>query len=492
MRRHLLVLSTAAVLGTLIWLIACGGGGGGSTPTPPAMGTVSTSLSDPATCSVSSGGDYVSVFVTITDVQINASASAGDNDPGWIDLTPNLKSAPKQVDLLSTATLTNQCFLAMLGSNTALQAGTYQQIRMILADNTPASVALIGAANNACKNANFVNCVITKTNSTPQELLLSSEAKTGIKIPSGQIAGGNFTIAAGQTKDLNIDFDTCASIVVQGNGQFRLKPVLHGGEVSLTSVSINGKLFDAGSVSKGPIVGGKAIVALELKDTNGVDRIVLPPATADSNGNFNFCPVPMLPTGQSYDVVAVAVNGSNLMYAATITTGVQPGNALGNIPMYPITGTSTLPGSFNGVVSSVNSSNNGTAIDALISLLQTPSGSTTAFTIPAGSQSATLSVTTEKPSTCTTATCPAYTVVYTFDMVPTAAPTMGAFSPSGTPYTASSGTPPGSFVVDGQAFVPQMGNTPDCSPSTMKTTMFNVSPGSSNPVAPILVFTACQ
>ena len=72
---------------------------------------------------------------------------------------------------------------------------------------------------------------------TPYPLLLSSEAQTGIKIPSGQIAVGAFTIAAGQTKDLDIDFLTCVSIVQEGNGQYRLKPVLHAGEVSTTSVS---------------------------------------------------------------------------------------------------------------------------------------------------------------------------------------------------------------------------------------------------------------
>jgi hypothetical protein len=40
---------------------------------------------------------------------------------------------------------------------------------------------------------------------TPQALQLSSESTTGIKIPSGQIAGGDFTVASGETKDLNID-----------------------------------------------------------------------------------------------------------------------------------------------------------------------------------------------------------------------------------------------------------------------------------------------
>jgi len=60
---------------------------------------------------------------------------------------------------------------------------------------------------------------------TPQPLQLSSESKTGIKIPSGQIAGGDFTVGSGEDKDLNIDFNACASVVVQGNGQYRLKPV---------------------------------------------------------------------------------------------------------------------------------------------------------------------------------------------------------------------------------------------------------------------------
>jgi hypothetical protein len=93
------------------------------------------------------------------------------------------------------------------------------------------------------------------------ELLLSSQSKTGLKIPSGQIASGGFTIAAGETKDLDIDFNTCASIVIEGNGQYRLKPVLHAGEVSTTSTSINGKVLDQAT---GNPVNGVGTVALEL------------------------------------------------------------------------------------------------------------------------------------------------------------------------------------------------------------------------------------
>lgn len=379
------------------------------------------------------------------------------------------------MDLLAAAS--NQCFLATLGSSTALQAGTYQQIRIILADNSSS------VAGNHC-NVGAVNCVVLSSNPTPQTLLLSSESKTGIKIPSGQLAGGAFTIAAGQTKDLNIDFNTCASIVVQGNGQFRLKPVLHAGEVSLTSVSINGKLVD--KATNLPILGGKAIVALEQRDSGGVDRVIMQ-TTPDSTGAFNFCPVP----AGTYDVVAVAVSGVNVAYAATITTGVQPGNALGNIPMIAVTGASAAPGSITGQVTSANATSNGTAADVQLSALQTVNSAT--FTIPASAASATLSITTAKPSGCATDPCPPYTVTYTMDLVPPVPPTVGAFSASpATAYTAGSGTPPASYVVEGQAFVPGSGNIADCTPSKLTTVSVLVNPGTPAAAAPTLAFTACQ
>ncbi len=214
------------------------------------------------------------------------------NDPGWIDLTPNLQQNPKQVDLLGQAS--NQCFLAMLGSTTELQPGTYQQIRIFLAKNNTT------VKNNRC--GNDANCVMLSSDATdtPQPLLLSSEAQTGIKIPSGQIAGGQFVVAAGQTEDLDIDFNACASIVAQGNSQFRLKPVLHAGEVTLTSSSINGKVVD--SLTGQPISGGNTVVALEQQDSSGVDRVIMETVT-DSTGAFVFCPV----SAGTYDLVAVAL-----------------------------------------------------------------------------------------------------------------------------------------------------------------------------------------
>ncbi len=93
-------------------LLSCGGGSSNSMTSKAAM--INLTVSDPATCSAPQG-PFSHIYVTITDVQINASSSAGDNDPGWIDLTPGLSQNPQQVDLLGLAG--NQCFLAMLGSS---------------------------------------------------------------------------------------------------------------------------------------------------------------------------------------------------------------------------------------------------------------------------------------------------------------------------------------------------------------------------------------
>ena len=230
-----LIWKLSLVFGSLLVvslvLVACSSMTGS---TASGMSKVTVSLSDPATCQAPSG-PFSAVWVTVTDVSANTSATAGDSDSGWVDLTPNLSKSPAQVNLLGQSNA--QCFLATLGDPLELQAGNYQQIRIKLAPN---SGTVFG---NNCGSAN--NCVILNGDSTPHTLQLSSEAQTGLKIPSGQIAGGGFNVAAGKTEDLDIDFNTCMSILQEGNGQFRLKPVLHAAEVTTTSVSMNGAVLDA-------------------------------------------------------------------------------------------------------------------------------------------------------------------------------------------------------------------------------------------------------
>lgn len=455
----------------LALLVACSGGGG-SKSVGQSTGSVTTTVSDPSTCSAPQG-PYSHVYITVADVQIHQSSTAAASDPGWVDLTPNL--TPTQVDLLSTTSTT--CFLATLGSNVALTAGNYQQIRVILLDNSKASQV----TGNKCDSSS-VNCVVLGSDNSVHALQLSSESQTGIKIPSGAIAGGKFTINAGESRDLNIDFNACASIVVQGNGQYRLKPVLYAGEVSLNTTSISGKVVD--SVTKATIAtGGKTAVVLEQKDANNIDRVVMA-TTTDAAGNFSFCPVP----AGTYDIVVVAIDGQNVAYGATVVTGVQPGNALGNIPIVATTGTSTGTATITGLITTVNASNAATSADVSLSTLQSID-STTMITVPqVASSSVTLSLATAPGGSCPSNTgCVTYTA-----QVPALNPSVGAFSTSGITFTQAAA--PVNYVLDAIAFVPNSGGTLNCTPSEFKSaTPITVTAGTTvNPPPPTIAFTGCQ
>jgi hypothetical protein len=468
MSRSFLIGLWVTTFAVVLLLVACGGG----TTTDSQTGFVNVSTSDPPTCSAPSG-PYSHVFATVTDVKIHTSANAGSNDSGWVDLTPNLKNAPQQVDLLSQAS--PECFLAMLGSKTEIQAGSYQQIRVFLAaDNTSIS-------GNQCSSApgNPANCLVLAADNSVHALKLASEAQSGLKIPSGQIAGGKFTIAAGETKDLDIDFNACASIVPSGSGQFILKPVLRAGEVGLSS-AINGTVID-NSTTK-PIVGGTTVVALEQKDSGNVDRVVMS-TLADANGNFVLCPVP----AGSYDLVVAAVNGGGVFYAATVTTGVQAGTAVGNIPLNPEpsgNGANAGAASLTGLVQT-NGSSGAVSETVALSALQTVdiAGSNLLVTIPLVQQSvATSNVTTGSGASCGGFDCIDFTLA-----VPGVNAFVGSFVGSGTLYVQSIG---GSYIVDGQP-VPHADGTPVCGQTDMMSSPVTVTPGNPFPVG-TLSFTGCS
>jgi hypothetical protein len=440
----------------------------------PAMGTVAVHVSDPTTCEAPAG-PYSHVYVTIRGVRAHRTATADAADSGWVDLAPGLATTPRQVDLLGNAN--PSCFLADLGSN-QLEAGNYQQIRLILLDNNSGGQV----SGNQC-SGNDANCVVLAADGSIHELLLSSEANTGIKIPSGQIAGGQFVVEEGQTSDLDIDLNACASIVITGAGQFRLKPVLHAGEVALQNSSISGKVVD--SVTGQAISGGTVIVALE-QVVNGVDRVIQQ-TTADASGNFTFCPVP----DGTFDVVAAAVNGSGVAYAATVTTGVQDGTSMGNIPLIATTGASTAVASITGQVTTSTGAA-ATSADIELSALQ-PIGNNVLATIPLAAQSTvTLSLATAADAACPVNTnCASYTM-----SVPGLNPNVGVFNSGGTTYTQNI-VDPVSYTVDGRAFVPLSGGTADCNPSELMTNTLQgggalvVTPGGSVTAA-TLAFTACQ
>jgi hypothetical protein len=465
-------IGVVIVLFAVAILSACSGSAGSGGRNTIGTGTVNLGFSDPPTCGAPNGS-YNAVYITVTDVKIHTSSTAAENDSGWVDLTPGM--TPKQINLLGQTD--SRCLLATLGQGKQITAGHYQQVRVYLApDNISNQIA-----GNACGNAS--NCVVL-ADSSVHALQMSSEVQTGIKIPSGQLAGGAFQVGDGETKDLVIDFDACASIVVQG-GQWRLKPVLHAGEVQLAA-TIQGKLTD--SITHASI-GGTAIISLQRKDASGIDRVVLQ-TKADAAGNFVLCPVP----AGAYDLVATAVTNTNVAYAATIITGVAPGATFSEIPMIAQTGTTTSPASIAGQVTTTKAPAAATPADITVSALQqiTAGGSTYSVTIPlAQQQASTLSIATAAGACPANTDCASYTL-----SVPAMWPNIGAYS-TGTITFAQSTATPVAYELDAQAFVQGSGGTQDCSPSVLSVITLagggniNVTPGA-NLTATTFTFAGCQ
>src|SRR5215469_9108142 len=443
-------------------VVGCGGGSSSSMNTSASTGTITVSISDPPSCK-NPNGSFEHVYITVRSVQANISADATDNTSGWQELAPQLAAQPMQIDLFSAAQ--TNCILAQLGS-ASLPVGSYQQIRLLLVSNSPSASDVV-PATNACAGSGY-NCVVLTDNSI-HELNLSSQANTGLKIPPGQIVGGPIQVSPGQSVDLNIDFNACASIVQEGNGQYRLKPVLTAGQISVNNSGIGGQIVD--SVTNAPIAG-TVLVAVEQPDSTGIDRIVMETAT-DSSGNFRFCP---LPAG-TFDIVAVAVGPNNLPYNATAVMNVPNGVNLNTIPLVAEVGAPS-PAVLQGFVTA-SGSMGGASVDVSLAALQPVSfGSMMTSrqlnipleTIPATSTSAevdstgVISVSSNSacpPGSPMLANCAAYTLV-----VPGSNPNVGVYSSSGTSYSAPA-VGPVLFTVDAVAALPMSGGLADCSPSEL-------------------------
>jgi hypothetical protein len=359
--------------------------------------------------------------VTITKVTANISATANASDPGWVTLVDSTNS-PQQLDLLTLESPT--CILISLGSKSGLPPGFYRQIRLYLLANDAAS----GPAPNQCGTGNGFNCVVPH-GANAQELFLSGNAQAGIPIFTSQIAGNGINLTSGQATDINISFDSCASVLLQSNGQYQLNPALRAAEVAATNNSIGGKVVDGSNQT--PI--GGAVILLEQSGASGIDRVVDAGVSA-SDGTFLFCP---LPSG-SYDVVvdalAPGLGVSTKVYGATITFNVPLGTQLTTIPLTSEgSGTGTLT-PWSTITGQVTTAGPGGATLANVTLLAlqraTPiAGTPVLVTVPIFSTNAQPPTITTEAAPASGPACPLMTDCSNFSLtVPSGNPTVGTFT----------------------------------------------------------------
>lgn len=422
-------------------LVRCGG-----TSTSSGLGSANVTMSDPPAPS-----QFSNVWVTVDGV----SASTSNSDTGWQTLVSGLSSSGSikavQLDLLHLPA-NGQCLLAQLGSTSSLPAGDYQQIRLKLVPNNASNVTLLSpsgeSTTNQCSSVNGWNCAMPQGGSLTV-LNLSSQAQTGLKIPPGQVVGGPIHVAAGQSVDINLDFNAGRSIVRQGTGQYRLDPVLVAYQTSQNLTGISGQVVEGSVVSNAlqstsnAIAGANVALEMATPPTDGstnVDLIGNYMKTTDTNGNFDFCPLPAGP----FDVVANAgASGTTTgNYNATIITGVTNGAQV-TVPLIAETGG---PATLTGDITATPADSTATSITADVYALQTTGSLEFAVPLLTGSTPPVAQISVScSAGKCdsSTNTSPLYSLV-----IPASNPLIGAFSGGNITWTLPSTTATPGYKVE--------------------------------------------
>ncbi len=302
--KHKKILAGLSVLAFAVGLSACGSGGGmaGGATT---MGVVNVSVTDAPT------KDFDHVWITVSEVRFHTSNAVSAGDPGWLKFP---LAAPVTVDL---AALANGSLSQVFG-NLQLPVGTYQQIRLVLVDE---SDPLTSAAQSHGLTWNDqVDWTDGQGNShsSPLEIALPRQ---GIGI------NGTFTVSSAAPLNLVLDFDIGHDVVrfMHGTNQaFTLKPLLRYFDLA-QSGAVVGRV-DTTNLCATSATNGCAfnlVIKAEELHPSGNYHVATRYTTIRPDGTFTLYPL-RVPAGQTSKTIDVLVRGRNM---ASIIVRNVPVNA---------------------------------------------------------------------------------------------------------------------------------------------------------------------
>ncbi len=297
--RRLGIFAAAFLLAILV--AGCGSGAPGA-----GSGSVNVSLTD------GPGDDYDHVWVTVKAISFHTDPNAtwNSSDATW---RTTILPAPVTLDLTNlTNGALNQVFSAM-----KLPAGSYRQIRLFLAgfnDPLTASASASGLVYNDQVDYTDSTSVI---HHVPLEIAYPTQ---GIQL------NGTFSVVAGGTLNLAVDFDLDEDLVRFINGTqyyFTMKPNLRYFDLDQSGAiigNVNSTQFCTTTVAA--TCAYNMIVKAEILAPDGSRHLEVRATKVRPDGSFVLYP---LPSGTSYDVV---IRGRNvetmLVKGVTAPAGSTP------------------------------------------------------------------------------------------------------------------------------------------------------------------------
>jgi hypothetical protein len=416
----------AAVLFSIValyaaWFVAFNHGGSTTRVGQSAQdrANVVISVSDSALCAAPSG-PYAHIYVTFAGVAASTDATAATTTSNLVDLAPQLREEPAQIDLLGEPD--NNCILAILGRGAA-PPGAYKLLRISLLQAERDVAAIPGGNHCGGAAAPTANCVVTREGAV---LPLALPPDSSFDIGPEEMPDGQIVVLRGGTTQLNISMSGCDSVVSlvgpKTPGSYTFVASARAAVLDKAS-AISGRVIDADA---GKPIDGRVVVALERKDATGIDRIVMA-TTAAADGGFVLCPVPP----GSYDLATSAVSNARFAYAPTLLLGVPAGSATGAIGIVRAGTMNAAPATVIGQVSLLAGSTNGFGRIRISALASGEfDGTDVTFTVPLPASAAgTLLV--AGPGS----------IPYSFT-VPAANPRIGRFSADGMDFEQGTSKPP--------------------------------------------------
>lgn len=233
---------------------------------------------------------YKAVYVKIDEVQVH---TGGDEE-----VAGNWETVATPMEIYNLLELVNGK-LEQLGT-TALDAGTYQQMRLIIGAAPTDGINILGVSHP------FANYVIDLDNKT-HGLEIPSAVDTGIKIVH------TFRITANSTTELILDFDASASVIQAGIGNnWQLMPSIYVID-SQEHASITGIVSELADSGTSGIAGALVNLQYENPGANDPKDIVTTLAATvsaekDNDNNYEKGEYVLLTNPGSYRLVSYKVD----------------------------------------------------------------------------------------------------------------------------------------------------------------------------------------
>jgi len=295
---------------------------------------------------------YTHVYLTVSQVGFNASATANPADSGWSSFT---LPTPRTIDLTALA----NGGLSQFASQLKVGIGTWSQMLLVLADTgatlTTSASGLGAASNNEVdyydSSGTLYRAPLQVVNAAagitvPINLTIRPDFSTeGSSSASSSSAAGSSAASSTTTTSAVVDFDAARDlrpISLSGTAAFALDPHPQGFDAGRTGtiagvVDLSG--VDTLSVSGVPDVQ----VTAETASSDGTRHVAVTTTLVAADGSFSLYPLSTAPGApSSYDIVIHGPAIDTVIIKSVPVASGAPGTATVELGTIPLTAATTF------------------------------------------------------------------------------------------------------------------------------------------------------